>query len=312
MISVRRTWPSRCTWATSAPRSSATASRARCGCSATASSPTTTSATGARSSASCCVGWKRHLDRAALAARSHRRTGTALQSHQRRERSRSRHVLEEATAGTGQTPGRRRGKPAIWREMIALSQKQFDTIYARLGVKFDHTLGESFYNPRLEAVVDDLLANGHRARKRRRDCHFLRRQSSIEGASRARPQKRRRVQLHHHRPGHAGIPAGNLAAGRNHLCHGRPPATAFPAIVRRLSPLASGRSRKIEAGPRLVRLDSGRGRQAVQDALRRHGEAGRFARRSRGAGLQDRFRKKSRSCRRRSGGKSPGSSASAR
>ncbi len=34
--------------------------------------------------------------------------------------------------------------------MIALSQVQFDTIYARLGVKFDHTLGESFYNPRLD------------------------------------------------------------------------------------------------------------------------------------------------------------------
>ena len=26
----------------------------------------------------------------------------------------------------------------IWREMIALSQKQFDEIYSRLGVKFDH------------------------------------------------------------------------------------------------------------------------------------------------------------------------------
>ncbi len=48
----------------------------------------------------------------------------------------------------------------IWREMIALSQKQFDTIYARLGVKFDHTLGESFYNPRLKSLVEELLANG--------------------------------------------------------------------------------------------------------------------------------------------------------
>jgi arginyl-tRNA synthetase len=46
----------------------------------------------------------------------------------------------------------------IWREMIALSQKQFDTIYARLGVKFDHALGESFYNPRLKPLVDELLA----------------------------------------------------------------------------------------------------------------------------------------------------------
>ncbi|HVY71409.1 MAG TPA: arginine--tRNA ligase, partial [Verrucomicrobiae bacterium] len=49
---------------------------------------------------------------------------------------------------------------AIWREMIRLSQRQFDTLYGRLGVRFDHTLGESFYNPRLQAVVDDLMAKG--------------------------------------------------------------------------------------------------------------------------------------------------------
>jgi len=47
---------------------------------------------------------------------------------------------------------------AIWKEMIALSQKQFDEIYGRLGVKFDHALGESFYNPWLGEVVNDLLA----------------------------------------------------------------------------------------------------------------------------------------------------------
>jgi arginyl-tRNA synthetase len=49
---------------------------------------------------------------------------------------------------------------AIWREMIALSQKQFDTIYSRLGVKFDHALGESFYNPKLKPLVEELLAKG--------------------------------------------------------------------------------------------------------------------------------------------------------
>jgi arginyl-tRNA synthetase len=56
-----------------------------------------------------------------------------------------------------------RGDPtnlAIWREMIALSQVQFDTIYRRLGVRFDHTLGESFYNPHLHRVVDELSARG--------------------------------------------------------------------------------------------------------------------------------------------------------
>jgi arginyl-tRNA synthetase len=52
------------------------------------------------------------------------------------------------------------GNLAIWREMIRLSQKQFDEIYARLGVKFDHTYGESFYQPRLQRTVDDLLAKG--------------------------------------------------------------------------------------------------------------------------------------------------------
>jgi len=49
---------------------------------------------------------------------------------------------------------------AIWKEMIALSQKQFDAIYGRLGVKFDFALGESFYNPRLAGVVNDLVQRG--------------------------------------------------------------------------------------------------------------------------------------------------------
>ena len=49
---------------------------------------------------------------------------------------------------------------SIWKEMIRLSEKQFDQIYGRLGVKFDHTLGESFYNPQLGGIVKDLLARG--------------------------------------------------------------------------------------------------------------------------------------------------------
>ena len=48
----------------------------------------------------------------------------------------------------------------IWREMIRLSQVQFDTIYSRLGIRFDVTLGESFYNPWLKETVSDLVAKG--------------------------------------------------------------------------------------------------------------------------------------------------------
>jgi arginyl-tRNA synthetase len=45
----------------------------------------------------------------------------------------------------------------IWKEMIVLSQVQFEEIYARLGVKFDFWYGESFYNDRLKPLVGELL-----------------------------------------------------------------------------------------------------------------------------------------------------------
>ncbi len=48
----------------------------------------------------------------------------------------------------------------IWREMTTLSRVQFDRIYERLGVKFDYTLGESFYHSRLQALVEELRAKG--------------------------------------------------------------------------------------------------------------------------------------------------------
>ena len=48
----------------------------------------------------------------------------------------------------------------IWRKMIELSRHEFDKIYSRLDVKFDYTLGESFYNPYLEAVVNDFITKG--------------------------------------------------------------------------------------------------------------------------------------------------------
>ena len=66
--------------------------------------------------------------------------------------------LEEAKAELVQLQAGDAENVAIWKEMIRLSQIQFDTIYARLGVKFDHALGESFYNPWLGEVVNDLLA----------------------------------------------------------------------------------------------------------------------------------------------------------
>jgi len=49
---------------------------------------------------------------------------------------------------------------AIWTECVRLTMEQLDKVYATLGVTFDHTLGESFYNDALAPLVDDLLAKG--------------------------------------------------------------------------------------------------------------------------------------------------------
>jgi arginyl-tRNA synthetase len=48
---------------------------------------------------------------------------------------------------------------SIWKQMIALSKQQFDQVYGRLGIEFDRTLGESFYNPFLVDVVRGLADN---------------------------------------------------------------------------------------------------------------------------------------------------------
>ena len=49
---------------------------------------------------------------------------------------------------------------AIWKRMIELSLREFDKIYARLGVTFDHVLGESYYNSALKGVVQRLREVG--------------------------------------------------------------------------------------------------------------------------------------------------------
>src|SRR5688572_2553674 len=49
---------------------------------------------------------------------------------------------------------------AIWKRMIDLSLREFDKIYARIGVSFDHVLGESYYNSALKGIVQRLQQVG--------------------------------------------------------------------------------------------------------------------------------------------------------
>ena len=49
---------------------------------------------------------------------------------------------------------------ALWRHFIDLSMAEFNRVYARLGVTFDLTRGESYYHPALPGVVDRLQKAG--------------------------------------------------------------------------------------------------------------------------------------------------------
>jgi len=105
------------------------------------------------------VGWKRALDRAALdkdpigeMERLYKKINTESESNPA--------TLEEARLELVKLQRGDETNLAIWREMIALSQVQFDTIYRRLGVRFDHSFGESFYNPHLLRVAEEMSALG--------------------------------------------------------------------------------------------------------------------------------------------------------
>ncbi len=105
------------------------------------------------------VGWKSHLDPEGLRAdpiaemeRLYKLVNAQCESDAQ--------VLERARQELVKLQAGDEENLRLWREMIALSQSQFDRVYARLGVKFDYTLGESYYNPMLKKVVDELTERG--------------------------------------------------------------------------------------------------------------------------------------------------------
>ena len=62
---------------------------------------------------------------------------------------------------------------ALWKEFMQWSEMEFDKIYQRLGVKFDFTLGESFYNPMLSEVVRELIEKGIARKSEGAICIFF-------------------------------------------------------------------------------------------------------------------------------------------
>jgi arginyl-tRNA synthetase len=106
-----------------------------------------------------CLAWKTLLDRTALDSDPI----AELERIYKAQNERCKADPAQLDAAKAELVKLQRGDDenlAIWREMIRLSQVQFDTIYSRLGIRFDLTLGESFYNPWLKDVVTDLVAKG--------------------------------------------------------------------------------------------------------------------------------------------------------
>ena len=64
-------------------------------------------------------------------------------------------LLETASLHAGDAENRQ-----LWDEFMPCCRREIERIYSRLDVTFDHTLGESFFQPLLAGVVADLTAAG--------------------------------------------------------------------------------------------------------------------------------------------------------
>ena len=61
----------------------------------------------------------------------------------------------------------------LWRRFLPPCLQEIEATYQRLGVTFDHTLGESFYHDRLRGVVKDLVDKGLARESEGAICVFL-------------------------------------------------------------------------------------------------------------------------------------------
>ena len=102
------------------------------------------------------VGWKLELDEENLQADPIGEMERLYQTVNERAKTDAQ-IEEAARLETAKLQSGDETNRAIWERVRELSQQQFDQIYARLGIEFDVTLGESFYNDRLEPLVDELV-----------------------------------------------------------------------------------------------------------------------------------------------------------
>ncbi|MBX3421401.1 MAG: arginine--tRNA ligase [Pirellulaceae bacterium] len=62
---------------------------------------------------------------------------------------------------------------ALWNQFLPISLREIETVYHRLGIEFDYTLGESFYHPLLGDLVEQFLSRGLATISEGATCVFL-------------------------------------------------------------------------------------------------------------------------------------------
>ena len=105
-------------------------------------------------------GWKHFGDEQAFAANPVQELARLYRLVQQRIQSGDVAVEE---AARGETARLHAGDPenrALWSRFMPHCLAALENIYQRLGVRFDVQLGESFYDPMLQGVVDDLIQRG--------------------------------------------------------------------------------------------------------------------------------------------------------
>jgi arginyl-tRNA synthetase len=102
------------------------------------------------------IGWKQHRNDENL-ARDPIGEMERLYKLVNEQSENDENVANEARQETAKLQSGDAENRAIWEKLRELSQAQFDTIYSLLNVSFDEVLGESFYNDRLQNIVQELL-----------------------------------------------------------------------------------------------------------------------------------------------------------
>ena len=76
------------------------------------------------------------------------------------QKAEARTILEAVRQETAKLHAGDPENVGLWKQFMPWCHEEIERVYRRLGVRFDHTLGESFFNPWLAGVVEELLSKG--------------------------------------------------------------------------------------------------------------------------------------------------------